>query len=810
MPGKGYQDMINYRNTTALAVALAIHGTTALAGEASPASLEEITVTAERRETNLQDTPLSLVALTTEKMEAKGVEDLGDLSLYTPNLDIKGGRGSGTIAPTFSIRGISGGGGVTGERGVGLYIDGIFVPRTNGSVFKVFDLERVEVLRGPQGTLFGRNSTGGAISLVTRQPTQKTEAYLKATLGNFSRRDFMGMVNLPLGDKAALRLQAAHLEQDGFVKRGTQMLGGSEDLVLRGQLAVQINDRVKWTVGVMHSNSTSDGNPADFENWDMAPGIIEGNYADWVSDALAAAGQPRLATTNDPRIIQDDYTLPDFCFLDDWNPDWDKACEQYNNNRYSQADSVIQWSIGEASSLKLTTGYSKLDHRGLTDWQTLGTERRPTDVASETAYHELQLNTSLFADKVDLVLGANYFSEDAYTSGEVVNRRGTSAYAGQAQNGNADAGLVVTGRGSTDQKTDSYGVFGSATWHVTEKLNFTGGLRYSDDSKDYEQIRLPGSGVTNDFVPATGTDRTRVTTDKSWSQVDWRATVDYHFTQDIMAYATASKAYKAGQISYTVLQRVAGPDQSGDFIKAIPPEKVKNYEVGARMTFLDGRLRFNPTAYYMEWTNRQAARQVSCAAEGVAACPVGFRINVVNSGDVDIWGYELDAQWAITDQLSLDGALGVTDYRLLDPVANSGPNLFPAQASPTWNLGATYRLPDTAVGNFSFNLSYASVGSQETHPTSADTTPFDSGYLLPSYGLLNGRIQWTTSDRRNTISLFANNLTDKTYANYATRFGGGYWDSGAGTGLAAPPRSALQVVRGRPREIGITLQHNFF
>jgi len=391
-----------------------------------------------------------------------------------------------------------------------------------------------------------------------------------------------------------------------------------------------------------------------------------------------------------------------------------------------------------------------------------------------------------------------------------VNRRGTSAFVGQAQNGNADAGLVVTARGSTDQQTDSYGLFGSATWHVTEKMNFTGGLRYSDDSKDYEQIRFPGSGVTNDFVPVTGTDRTRVTTDKSWSQVDWRATLDYHFTQDIMAYATASKAYKAGQIAYTVLQRVAGPDQSGDFIKAIPPEKVKNYEVGARMTFLDGRLRFNPTAYYMEWTNRQASRQVSCVSEGLAACPIGFRINIVNSGDVDIWGYELDAQWALTDALTLDGALGVTDYRLLDPVANSGPNLFPAQASPTWNLGASYRLKDTSVGDFTFNLNYASVGSQETHPTKATTTPFDSGYVLPTYGLLNGRVQWVMDGGRNTISLYANNIIDKTYATYASRFGGGYWDSGAGTGLAAPPRSALQVVRGRPREVGITLQHNFF
>jgi iron complex outermembrane receptor protein len=210
----------------------------------------------------------------------------------------------------------------------------------------------------------------------------------------------------------------------------------------------------------------------------------------------------------------------------------------------------------------------------------------------------------------------------------------------------------------------------------------------------------------------------------------------------------------------------------------------------------------------MEWTDRQGARQVSCTSEGTVACPTGFRILIVNSGDIDIYGLELDAQFAATDNWSFDGAVGITDYDLKDPVANTGPNLFPDQASPTWNVGTTYSLP-LGDSSLAFNVNYSYVGDQETHPTSGT----DSSYTLPSYDLMNARIVWSSGSKRNTVTLFANNLLDETYATYATRFGGGFWDAGGGppnlANIISPPRSMVNVVRGRPRDYGITFQHNF-
>jgi iron complex outermembrane recepter protein len=784
----------------------------AVAQNAAPGALEEVVVTAERRAMALQDTPISIVALSTETLESKNVEDLFDVARITPNLAIQGGRGSGNNTPTFAVRGISGGGGATSERGVGLYIDGIYVPRTSGSVFKVFDIERIEVLRGPQGTLFGRNSTGGAVRVVTKQPGPDFESYVRGTAGNFDRRDISAMVNIPVSDSVAVRAQGAYLHQDGYVRRGTQELGGSEDWLGRVQVAIELSENAKLTLGGLYSTSEETGSPSDIISWDMSPDLnFQGNYADWVSDALQLAGQPRLDVVSDPRLLRNDFTMPDLCFLDDFDPDWDKACEQYNNNDYLQVDANFEWNINEAMKLTSLSGYAYLDHEGVSDWQMLGTERRPDDVNSKVFYQEVQLNAELFGGRIDLVTGLTYFREESSSSGYNVTRRGTSAFPTQSPGTppNNDAGLFITANGSTSQTSDSYGWFNSATWHATDKMNLTVGARLAHDKKDYEQTRLPGAGATNDFVPAPGTDRTTVTSDNSWTEVDWRGTLDYHFTDDHMAYATVSKAYRAGQYSYSVLQNVPGPAQSGDFIKPIPPETVINYELGARTTWFDGRLRVNPTVFYMQWTDRQGARQINCLAEGTVACPTGFRILVVNSGDVDLEGLELDAQLAVTDNLMLDGAVGITRFDLKDPVANGGPNLFPDQASPSWNVGASYSIPMTQGASLAFNANYSYTGSQETHASKGT----DSSYTLPSYDLVNARITWTAASKRNVVTLFANNLLDDTYATYATKFGGGFWDNTSPTGptatIAAPPRNMVSVVRGRPRDFGVTYQHNF-
>jgi iron complex outermembrane receptor protein len=546
--------------------------------------------------------------------------------------------------------------------------------------------------------------------------------------------------------------------------------------------------------------------------------VIQGNYADWINDAFKLAGQAPLAAYNDPRIVRGPFQATDLCFLDDFDPDYDPACNQSINDEYWQADLNVVYELGDFVSLSSVSGYSNLTHRGTTDFQVLGTESRTENVDSEVFYQELQVNAQLFGGALDLVAGGNYFHEDSSAPNFAVTRRGTSVFPSAAQQnapgfninsaafarGNADAGLFRIADTITEQVSDSYGLFVSATWHVTDRLNLTGGLRQAWDKKNYRQTRFPAT----DFIPAPGTTSTTVQSDADFHALDWRGTVDYHFTDDIMAYATVSKAYKAGAFSYTIANTATGPAQSAG-IKPIPNEKVINYEAGLRMTLFD-RLTLNPTVFRMDFTNRQAAVQVVCNTgalvgilPGSAQCPVGFLIQVQNQGDVRLDGFELDARLDVGSGFFLDGAMGITDPKLKNAPAGTV-NLFPDVPSPTFNVGATW-IGDIGFGTVTANANYAYVGEQETHPTSGT----DSAFRMDDYGVVNARLQLELAAMPLTITVFANNLLDETYATYAQRFGGGFWDAGAPSTLSAPLRSALSEVRGRPREVGLTLEYDF-
>jgi iron complex outermembrane recepter protein len=782
-----------------------------------------IVVTAERRATNLQETPLSVLAFNNEMVEARGVEDLQDLARFSPNLSITPSRGAGNNSASFVMRGIAGGGGATGERGVGLYIDGIYMPRTSGAILQVLDIDRIEVLRGPQGTLFGRNSTGGAIRIFSQQPTNDFEGYAKLTMANNGRFDLAGMINVPLSDSLAVRVQGATLNQQGYVQRGTEELGESSDALGRIQVRFEPSDRFNATLGAYYSHSTSNGAAIVMSEFDMSPGIegfIQGNYADWINDAFKLAGQAPLAAVDDSRIVTGDpYRATSLCLIDDFDPDYDAACDQFTQDDYFQADLNMSLDLSDTLTLSTVTGYSTLDHTGNTDFSMLGFEKRTDNVASDVFYQEVQLNAGLFDGLFDLVVGGSYFWEDSFAPNENFIRRGTSVYpANPGTPANANLGLFRSAVSEVGQTSTSYGLFASGTLHIGD-INLTGGVRRAWDEKDYFQERF---AVPGEFIAVPGTSSTRVERSANFTAWDWRGTADWQITPDIMIYATASKAYKAGTFSYTVASynaanatRPVNPiDYSGAaqslLINPIPNEKVVNYEAGLRMDLFDGVLRLNPTVFRMDFTNRQAAVQVTCGTGALAgitpgstACPVGFIIQVTNQGDVQLEGFELDGVLSLSDNFFIDGSMAFFTPELINPPAGTV-NLFPDAPSPTFNLGATWR-GEIAAGEVQFNANYTWQGEMETHPSSGT----DSSYTLPSYGLLSARAQLKLEDYPLSFTLYANNLLNEVYSTYAQRFGGGFWDSGSGAGPAAPPRSALSENRGRPREVGMTIRYDF-
>jgi iron complex outermembrane receptor protein len=827
--------------TTAIGVvsgsAAAAQQTTTPAPTAATASNEttndsaqtpDIVVTAERRAMNLQDTPLSILAVTQEIVESKGIQDLQDLSHFTPNLNITPVRGGGTTGANFSIRGISGGGGATGERGVGLYVDGIFMPRTSGAVLRVLDIDRIEVLRGPQGTLFGRNSTGGAIRIFSKQPTHELEGSLEVTAGNMDHIDVIGTINIPLGSNWALRAQGAYLDKGGFVRRGTEMLGADRDYVGRVQIAGELFPGFKATAGFLYNKSEANGSPNVVEEFDLRPGIdgiIQGNYGGWLNDAFKAAGQPPIAAYNDSRFVKGAYSASDVCFLDDFNPDYDAACNQINDDEYWQGDLRLDWDITSDLSLHSISGYSSLKHDAVSDWELIGFEARYDIINSKVFYQELQANASLLRGAIDLVTGASYFNEDSSAPyNYIINRRGTSNF--NATTGgtrgtppNADGGLYTRGITDVFQTAESWGLFASATWHVIGGLNITGGLRQAWDSKDYTQNRYQPAATTYqaaDFIVQPGTAMSSAHKFQRFDALDYRGTIDYHFTPDIMAYATISKAYKAGSFSATLLSN--GPSNQDSVVATIPNEKVINYEAGIRATLFNRRLRVNPTIFMMDWTNRQAAVRVNCGtagttlaniAPGSPQCPVGFIPLLQDQGNARIKGLELDGQFQVIPGLSVDGNLALTTYKLTNvPAVAAGAypitHLYPDIPKVTYSLGFTYAIHE-AFGRATMSVNYAYVGKQWVYP---DDGP-DSTYRLPAYGLVNARFQIEPEGWPVSVTIYGNNLLNKTYATYAQRFGGGFWDAGPSTGLATPPRNMLSVTRGRPIEVGASVKYSF-
>jgi iron complex outermembrane receptor protein len=808
--------------STAIATILAGLSTQALA----QGGLDEMIVTAERRETALQQTPISVAAFSADTMELKGLETLEDIATVTPNLDIKGSRGTGNTSPTYQIRGLSGGGG-TGERSAAMYIDGIFMPRTTGPYMSVLDIERIEVLRGPQGTLFGRNSTGGAIRVFTKQPGPEREGYLRLTVGDFDRQDVSAMVNVPLGDSVFFRAQGGVLEQDGYVTRGSQELGSSEDTLVRLQLAIEPSEELSVTFALSSTESESDGNPQDLATFDMNPNLTyQGQRADWVSDFLQAAGQPRIDANNDGRIVLDDYTMPSWCFLDDPNPDWDALCEQTNESQYDQFDVNLSLDLNDTWTFTSVTGVSDFESSGITDWVQIGTEARYDHVESDVVYQELQLNATL--ERFDLVTGVSYFQEDVLSGAPSFDRRGTSAFPAAANGdtvavGTGPNGLFRTADTKTWQDSESIGVFANITWHITDRLDLTPGVRGAYDEKQVTQTRYQA----DDFAPFGGAAAQTVYAEDDWSETDYRLTLDYQINESHMVYVTSSKAYRAGAYNYSIVNTSSGDAQSqaiaAGFVAAFaPPESVENNEIGARTEWADGRLRVNLTYFDMAYTDRQGPIQVVDPS-----VVTGFRIQLVNTGDVDLSGYELEGQIAATDNFTIDFSAGLVDSTVKDPCLNNGDFLFPGPVEDSYSLGGRWLMPLARGGDLTFGLSYAYTGPQNTHPGgttkacfnpitgAANAVPgwfFDSRYELPDYSLLNARVRYTSMGGDWELTLFGNNLTDEVYGNYATRFGGGFWDSAnpaAGGGIAAPQRSALGNTMGRPREYGVTFQYNF-
>ena len=786
------------RSLLAVAIASATLAPDTLAQQGAGAGvLEEIIVTARRTEESLQQTPVAVTALSADAMEIAQIVDVSGLERAAPNLTVSTGAPATPGFANFTMRGQTNmNANTASDPAVGLYVDGVYIARSAGSLLDLDDVERVEVLRGPQGTLFGRSTIGGAVNIITQAPKDTFEGRVTAEVGNYSRRSVGGMLNLPLVDEQlAARVVYKYLDHDGYGENKLldRELNDMEDNhFIRGQL--------KYT--------------APSGNWDLT---LSGDYNEFTDSGqvMALAGVNSIAPfaaipglVNSLRAIaQTSSTWHDNYGQDQTNvyPDFyaHQAFEQFGYSAHLNVD------LG-AGHMEYNTAYRELDTFGSNDLD--GT---PVSILwSLTSYQQDQISQEFkfsgeVGDAFSWVGGVYYFEE-------------TGTESSIAQAFGVFGAPVFQNLG--DIESSSKAIYGQVYYNFTEDLRLVAGYRKTWDEriaviKNVNPL-LPAPVCT--ILPAQRDDGVtcKQTRDVKFDYPAWLIGLDYQVTDNIFLYANASAASMSGGWN---LRLGAAP--------AFEPEDNRAMEVGIKADWLDSRLRTNLAVFRSQPENVQ--RVINTVVDvGLGPQSTAF---VQNAGDAEIKGFELEITALPWDGFTLTAAVGYTDakydtYTELQRVnapttlvgctpAPAGPGVPPGAAdclvdrsgetyaaTPEWtySLGATQRLP-TGLGELTLHANYSFIDEQEfspSTPASQQPAAVKNAYAearrfntMNERNIVNANVKLDILDSGFSVSLWGRNLTDEQYVSRAQDF---Y------TGLGV----AVNFV-GDPRTYGMTVNYNF-
>ena len=544
----------------------------AASGQANePAALEEVVVTAQKRSENVQNIPVAVTAVSAESLTKQGSPNLQALQGSAPNVEIN----SSNAATGVAIRGIfSTNDGPQGDPAVAFHIDGVYLGRPQSTGGLIYDIQQVEVLRGPQGTLYGRNATAGAINIITNKPRFDFEGAVGVEYGSYNQYGVNGMVNIPIGDKIATRLAMRTQKHDGYAADGKSEDQNSR--AYRGEVLVKPTDALSILLSA---------------DYDLRKGVGPAAY--------------KLGVTGvDPRSTNA------------------VNAGAHINNKNTGYHAEINWDLGLAT-LTVLPAYHEMTLDNL-----YASDRR-IQLNQQAKQHSLEVRLASKPDQtVTWILGAYYWDE-LQSSYQTLLAPPTSVQFGYP-----------------DIDAYSRALFGQATWHVTDKLRVTGGLRYTADQKKQNgttEVRLP-----------TGVLLSRITNaaNSQWEATNWKASVEYQIAERSLIYATAATGYKGGG------------NYDGLAPNSYEPEHVKSFEVGSKNRLFDNALQLNLTAFHYKYDNYQAS-QLGCLnlPAGLPACTASGRITY-NADKATVYGLELETQWAITsqDRLGVVGALTHSEF----------------------------------------------------------------------------------------------------------------------------------------------------
>ncbi len=618
-------------------------------------AIEEVVVTATKRAESVQEIPLAVTALGSDMLEERGITDIASMAASVPGLHF-GQSGNNT---RITVRGIgTENTTVTGDPGVAFHIDGVYQSRSSAGNALFFDLARVEVLRGPQGTLYGRNATGGSINLISNAPEDEFGAQFEVQLGDYEQQRYRGVLNAPLIDgKLLSRISAQYLDRDGWYEDltpGADDLSDEDSLDFRGQLLWLPTDTMDLTLNVNYASREGTG---------------------WGVKAIGPYPEPPPVFV--PRLLQENATP---------NPDdeWDLRTNGLSDRDNERAGVYLtfNWDLG-AMAFKSISAWQDNDVDTVRD-----ADLSDADILDEfsiqesTQYsQEFQL-TSTDSGPWEWLVGLYWLSEETDADFWFTDMgEGLSSYPFFPT---IDVGLeqesYFGNRSTTD--VDSFGAFGQASYSITDDIKLTAGIRYTEDEKESDIFR-------KEFTQAQGTSFKK---DEDWDEVTWKLGADWFVTDESLLYASVSTGFKSG--GFLQIEAADPYDE----------ETVIAYEIGSKNRFFDNRLQANISAYYYEYDDMQLRTIRDLASV------------VDNAGESEIMGLEMEFTARPTDALELSANFAFqdtefTDYFTDDPqipgqlLEDLSGNELPRAPETTVNLAAAYTW-DFAYGSLRASVDY--------------------------------------------------------------------------------------------------------
>ncbi len=721
--------------------------------------LSSVVVTAEKREGNAQDVATALSVLDGKQLLDRGVgQTAGEVLNNVPNASA---YGSSHSRPRWWIRGVGAGQQqIDFPSPVGVYLDDVYISNASATGFPIFDLDHAEVLRGPQGTLWGKNTTGGAINLISQKPTFDTDGYAKVDLGSYGDKTIQGAVGgAILDERIAGRISVYDQSKDGYFTNvyNGQKSGGLKDTAVRAQLLFQLTPDLDALLNVHYRDYSEDGSSSSVSS---LTGVYRG-----------------YTYSPDHRNVA--FNTPSYA----------------NQSQYGGA-LTLNWQLGK---YKLTsiTGYEdwKRQSEGDGDNTPYEYSRSYSNAKSRQWSEELRL-ASPREDRLNWITGLYYFTED------IDSFSATGSLPGTVATGGVGAGTQAYNSTTFNHKTNSFAIFGSTTYKFTDSFDTTVGARWTTEEKKLDLSRRQGyvsTGITdanwgslgqwwNSYNGPFGNSPTAITANalstfndnesKTWNAFTYDITPKYDISDTSRVYYKFAHGIKSGGYNTAAALNVA--------LLVVKPETLNANEIGYKSEWLDGRLNFNATAFYYDYSNVQV--NVVGQVAGLVGQTASYMQNVESAW---VKGLEFEAEALPTNRLYLNASAGLQDSQFTKfQVVNNGPDLSGNELvrTPHFNtqLFGSYTFPLDNGNKVVFSADYRYLGHQFYY-VNAQTAAQTPNYQLQSqagYAITNARVTYSTKGDKLAVTAYVNNLFDKDYLAHAVPGVGGV------TSLWGDPRTA--------------------